>query len=192
MNRLGLALAYVLAVAAGLASAWLVLADVSAHGVRAGAWRASTLAGSTGADIYTRARVALGGLLALNREETMYYVAGTDSAGAPLRSRCRYRVHGRAPAARWWSITAYDDEMFLFPDDESRYSYAPHRDRGAASVRFALTSGPTPPAGDGFWLPTPGDRGLIFTLRLYNPDPALAAEPGRIEPPVIEPIGDCA
>ena len=27
------------------------------------------------------------------------------------------------------------------------------------------------------WLPTPGDRGLVFTLRAYQPAPALAAQP---------------
>lgn len=68
-----------LAVAAGLGSAWAVLKSSAAFGESAGPWRVSTLAGSADADLYTRARVALGGLLALNRQETMYYVADTDN-----------------------------------------------------------------------------------------------------------------
>jgi hypothetical protein len=142
--------------------------------------RTSTLAGSTDADLYTRAVIAVGALLALNRDETMYYVATTDSAGQVLRSRCRYRISGAAPAARWWSVTAYAEDRFLFPNAERRYSInggsAPLDARG----HFSFETGPTAPAGAAPaapWLPTPGDRGLSFTLRLYNPAAGLSAAP---------------
>jgi hypothetical protein len=181
------------AVALGLGSAWGMLRSVSGYGASAGPWRASTLAGSPDADLYTRARVALGGLLALNREETMYFVAATDSAGAPLRSRCSYRVSGVPPQARWWSVTAYADDLFLFPNPQRRYSVNGASAPLDAQGRFALLSGPTSPVGAQTlpWLPTPGDRGLMFTLRVYNPDPALAAAPGTLQAPRIELLGDC-
>ena len=104
-RRMGIAVAlYLAAVAFGLGSAWWVLrtAPASLHQVSVGAWVTSTLAGSPEADAYTRARVALEGLLALGRDETMYYVARTDDHGHPLRSRCTYRIEGLPPAARWW------------------------------------------------------------------------------------------
>ena len=181
------------AVALGLGSAWGVLRSVSGYGASAGPWRASTLAGSPDADLYTRARVALGGLLALNREETMYYVAATDSAGAPLRSRCRYRVSGVPPQARWWSVTAYAEDLFLFPNPQRRYSVNGANAPLDAQGRFALLSGPSSPPGAETlpWLPTPGDRGLLFTLRVYNPTPALAAAPGSLQAPRIEALGEC-
>jgi hypothetical protein len=191
MRRLALLLAYVLAIGIGAASTWPVLTKVSGYGVPAGVWQASTLAGSPDADLYTRARVALGGLLALHREETMYYLASTDSSGRPLRSRCSYRLHGQPPPARWWSITAYAGDMFLFANDERRYSLSGERAALDAQGRFAIVSAPQRPAGDVFWLPTPGDGGLVFTLRLYNPDVALATAPERLAAPLIEPIGDC-
>ena len=177
----------------GIASAWGVLMSASRFGEGAGPWRASALAGSTDADIYTRARVAVGGLLALNRNETMYYVATTDTAGATLRSRCSYRISARPPPARWWSVTAYADDHFLFPNDERRYSLSGSQARLDAQGRFNLVTGPVRPAGaaDTAWLPTPGDRGLTFTLRLYNPAPALAAAPATLEPPTIVAQAPC-
>lgn len=188
------------AVALGLGSAWGVLRSQSGFGGdAAGPWRASALAGSADADLYTRARVALGGLLALNRAETMYFLAQTDSAGQPLRSRCSYRITGRPPQARWWSVTAYAEDFFLFPNDQRRYSLSGSSARLDAQGRFSLVSGPTAPSAhsaspgkpDPVWLPTPGDRGLMFTLRLYNPDPALASAPASLLPPTIQAIGDC-
>ncbi len=180
------------AVAVGLGTAWWSVRGTGQFSVAAGPWRASLLAGSADADAYTRARVAIGGLLALNRDETMYYVATADSDGRALRSRCSYRVSGLPPPGRWWSITAYADDFFLFADSRRRYSL-----NGASAVldsqgRFALTSGPdAAPAAGGPWLPTPGDRGLLFTLRVYNPAPSLQAEPASLQPPQIQRLGAC-
>jgi hypothetical protein len=197
-----------LGVAIGLTSAWLAVRREA--GIAAGPWRASLLAGSADADAWTRARVAIGGLLALNREETMYYVATHDSAGAPLRSRCSYRVTGTPPAARWWSVTAYADDFFLFEAPQRRYSVNGETARLDARGRFAFLTGPSEPAGarpmqatatGGTasaapapaepWLPTPGDRGLLLTLRVYNPEAALQAAPASLDPPRIEPVGGC-
>lgn len=190
LGLIGLAL---LATVLGLGSAWLALKRSDAFGARIGPWQANLLAGSADADLYTRARVAVGGLLALNRAETMYYVAATDSDGQPLRSRCSYRVSGLPPKARWWSLTAYAEDYFLFPNEQRRYSVnglnAAIDDKGA----FALISGPSDPGLPGLpWLPTPGDRGLMFTLRVYNPDGALQASPASLEAPRIEQLAGCA
>lgn len=206
------------AVAVGLGSAWVVLRSVSHFGEAAGPWRASTLAGSPDADLYTRARVALGGLLALNREETMYYVAATDSAGQPLRARCQYRVSGLPPKARWWSVTAYAEDLHLFANEARRYSVNGQTAVLDGQGRFAFLSGPVAPqegldasgtalasgpsrsaAGPGSlsatpelpWIPTPGEGGLFFTLRVYNPEASLAAAPGTLQAPTIERQGAC-
>lgn len=180
----------------GLASAWWAVKHAASLGQAAGPWRVSLLAGSAQADALTRARVAFGGLLALNREETMYFVAAADSAGAPLRTRCAYRVSGTPPEARWWSLTAYADDFFLFADDQHRYSVNGATAALDAQGRFSVLTGPQPPAaGPGAavpWLPTPGDRGLVLTLRVYNPSAALQAQPQQMQPPRIEPVGACA
>jgi hypothetical protein len=192
-RRIALALFYLSALPAGAASAWWTLQRLDAFGSAAGPWRVSLLAGSADADLHTRARVAIGGLLALNRDETMYYVAFADSAGAPLRSRCRYRVSGVPPAARWWSITAYADDFFLFADAQRRYGVNGASARLDGAGRFAFVSGPTPPEpGTGVpWVPTQGDRGLVFTLRLYQPAAALRDAPSALAAPRIERLGAC-
>ena len=60
-----------------------------------------------------------------------------------------------------------------------------------AAGAFALSTGPTEQPGM-YWLPTPGNRALILTLRLYNPAPALQAAPQSLVAPAVQKIGDCA
>ena len=176
----------------GVGSAWLWLTRTDPAGTRIGPWLVNLEAGSTDASLYTRARIALKALLALDRRETLYYIAQQDDAGRPLRSHCRYLLSGSIPSARWWSVTAYADDLFLFPDNEQRYSVSGENPTLKAVGRFSAVTGPeTPVSGALAWIPTPGDRGLILTLRLYNPSPALQADPGALSAPRIERQGDC-
>ena len=191
---------YLLALLIGLGSAWLVLRSAAALGESVGPWRYSVFAGSADAGLYTRARVALGGLLALARTETLYYIAQTDSAGRPLQSRCKYRLRGEPPPARWWSITAYAEDFYLFAAQDRRYSL--HGSQAILDEQGLFTLFSTPDergvsssdstfSPSAAWLHTPGDRGLIFTLRLYNPHPNLSQTPSALQPPVIERLEPC-
>jgi hypothetical protein len=184
---------YLGAVAMGMASAWWVLkhAPWMTTTVSVGAWKSNLRAGSPDADMYTRASVALNALLALGRDETMYFVATHDDSGRPLQSHCSYRVEGVPPQARWWSITAYAQDLFLFDAPNRQYSL-----NGTTAVldsqgKFAFTTGPRA-SQEGFWLPTPGQTKVILTLRLYNPSPTLQASPGSLQPPSIQALGACA
>jgi len=183
----------------GVGTAWWAIRNGGAaqSSVKVGPWETSLLAGSPDADSYTRARVAVVGLLALGRQETVYYVARTDSSGQALRSRCRYRIDGLAPPARWWSLTAYADDHFLFDAPEDRFSLNGARAQLDSRGEFHVTTGPAaPPDRDSrdtalAWLPTPGDRGLELTLRLYHPVPALQEDPRGLAPPTIKRVGLC-
>ncbi len=193
-QRIGIAFVlYGFAVLLGLGSAWWVLkkAPWMVQSVQVGAWKTNLLAGSPDADIYTRATIALNALLALGRDETMYFVAVQDDDGRPLRSHCSYRVEGAPPKAKWWSITAYADDMFLFDAPNKQYSLNGTTARLDANGRFAFTTGVQEQAGT-HWLPTPGNRGLVLTLRLYNPEPDLQAAPASLNPPTIHVFGGCA
>ena len=176
-----------LAIAAGLGSAWwsIKYAPTSVESkFQVGVWQGNTLTGSRDADDLTRARVALTGLLALDRSETIYFVAHTDSQLRPLRSRCTYKVSGTAPAARWWSITPYAEDHFLFDAKNQQFSFT-------ANGEFSFSTGPRASAGM-TWLPTPSDHGLELVLRLYQPDAALQTAPASLRAPVVEQIGGCA
>ncbi len=191
MSRSRLAALYALAIIIGMGSAWLWLANVGPSGVDAGVWRVNLLAGSTSADAYTRARIALGALLALDRRETLYYIARSDERGEALRADCRYRLSGPAPAARWWSVTAYDEDFFLFENAARRYSVngdtAPRDPQG----EIVFEVGPEVVTGDPPDLPTRGAGTLLLTLRLYNPALSLQRDPGSLAAPRIEVVGVC-
>jgi hypothetical protein len=193
-QRIGIGFAlYGCAVALGLGSAWWVLkkSPWMVQTVQVGAWKGNLLAGSTDADMYTRATIALNALLALGRDETMYFIASEDDAGHALRANCSYRVEGVPPKARWWSVTAYADDMFLFNAPNKQYSLNGTTARLDTNGRFAFTTGQQEQAGT-YWIPTPGNRGMVFTLRLYNPEPVLQAAPASLSPPTIKALGACA
>lgn len=183
---------YLGAVLVGLGSAWWVLkkSPFFQQTVQVGAWKANLLAGSTDAGMYTRAAVALNALLALDRSETMYFMATQDDAGQALRSQCKYRVEGVPPAARWWSVTAYADDLFLFDAPNRQHSLNGSTAQLDAQGRFALQTGPQP-EGSAHWLPTPGKQGVVLILRLYNPEPGLQASPASLVPPAIVRQGAC-
>ncbi len=189
------------AVAVGLVAAWVLVRKAGdASTVQAGPWRASTLTGSADSGALLRAQVAVAGLLALNRQETMYYMAKEDSAGQRLRASCKYRIAGSVPAARWWSVTAYADDYFLFTVPSGRYSFNSEQhnkiagEQPVTTQKFTMETGPEMSAPE-WHLPTPGNKpatGLVLTLRLYNPQPALAQSPEKLQAPSITRIGECA
>lgn len=152
-----------------------VRANVEARSVASGPWRTSPDVGSTAADPSLRAVVALTGLLALNRSETIYYTATTDDDGTPLRSECRYRIEGTDPAARWWSITAYASDSYLIPNPQHAYSVDRSRVQRGADGRFTIGVGGAPAAANWIAAGEPGER-ISLTLRLYQPEPHVAAD----------------
>ena len=188
------ALLYLSAVALGLGSAWWVLkkAPWLNQTLQVGAWKANLRAGSSDADLYTRASIAVNALLALGRDETMYFVASTDDDGRALRTTCSYRISGTPPKSRSWSITAYADDMFLFDAPNKHYSLNGTTAQFDAQGNFSFVLGPSDPKGNEFWVPTVGHGGAVLTLRLYNPSPELQADPSSLVPVRIARQGDCA
>lgn len=184
---------YLLAVVLGVGSAWLWLTRVGISGVDAGAWRVNLLAGSRDADAYTRARIALGAVLALDRSETLYYTTDHDDTGALLRAECRYRIEGPPPPARWWSLTAYAADHFLFPNDAKRYSVNGQTVTLDGSGRFGATIGPASEISrdDRSWIPTTGQGGMRLTLRLYGADESVQRAPDSLVTPTIRRVGEC-
>ncbi len=179
-----------LALLLGLGATWLTVIR-SDPGTPIGAWRLLAGAGSTEAGLYTKARVALFGLFALERSEAIYFTALQDTAGHRLRARCAYEISGIAPAARWWSITAYGADQFLIANPSERYSYNMGNLDIAADGRFSLVAGG--PARPGTWLPAgDGDGAFNLMLRVYQPGAAIAADPARMPMPAIRPLGACA
>jgi len=179
-----LVLSTLVAVALGVGSAYyLVLHGTGQQDIIInGPWRTSLAAGGVDADMYTRAHVALTGLLALNKTETIYYSANRDSRGEPFDPACSYRIEGRDPDARWWSITAYGRDFFLIPNPQKRYAVGKTNLVRAADGSFVIRLSQVPVEGN--WIATSPD-GFEITLRLYNPGPLVLSNTATVELPTI-------
>jgi hypothetical protein len=172
----------------GLGATALMLAQAGlSGGVSVGPWQTNLAIGSTEAGLYTRAEVARRGLLALSREETMYYTATTDSEGRPLSGDCDYRLRGMDLAARWWSITAYGSDSFLIPNDAGRYSLSRTTVARKPSGQWVIDIGAEPRGRN--WLPVRAGQPFDLTARFYNPEPAVHESPAEVSLPEIERVG---
>lgn len=183
MNRV---LYWVSAVLAGTVlaavSAYLTLTSLQGS-YRSGPWSTSIAFGSVEADIYTRARVAIYGLLALDKRETMYYTATTDSEGDPLSGNCTYRVEGGDLAAHWWSITAYDEDSFLIANERKAYSFSQTTTERDPDGSFVIHVSAEPQERN--WLPVKRGERFDMTARFYNPEASIYADPSAAVLPVI-------
>jgi hypothetical protein len=176
--------ALVAAVVLGLGSAYVAtrFAMQGDAAVQNGPWSTSLVTGGTDADAYTRTLVAITGLLALNKDETIYYNADRDSAGDALDGNCSYRIEGRDPDARWWSITVYGRDHFLLDTPSQRYSVSKTNVIRAADGAFVLRLSTVEEPNN--WIATSAD-GFELTLRLYNPGPAVRDNPAGVPLPAI-------
>jgi hypothetical protein len=184
-RRFALVIALGLVIGSGSALAWMRqgMAPVG------DGWMGSKVAGSVDADAWTRARVALSGLLALNRSQAVYFVRNTDDAGRRLRDTCRYRVSGGPLPGRWWSVTAYAPDNYLPQNDDGALSFdATHVHSDASGHWQAIAASRRPPGA--VWVSTRKAGAYDLTLRIYNPTPAAQADFTTIPLPKVERI-DC-
>lgn len=175
--------AIVLGLAIGLGASLLAIGSGRGN-IAAGPWVTSMVYGSSDADMYTRARVALFGLLALNKEQAVYYTASVDDAGERLSGDCTYLLKGQDLTARWWSVTAYGADSYLIANDAGIYSFSKatvaREPDGSYEVRVSAAR----QAGN--WLPVKRGERFDLTARLYNPAAAVHADPAAVALPVIE------
>ncbi len=167
----------------GLAATWAtVIRGTTSINVSDGPWRTSLHTGSSEGGPYLRARIAVHGLLALSRQETIYYTAASDSDGHVLDGHCTYQIEGRDPPARWWSITAYGADDFLIPNTADRYSVSMNSVERRADGTFVVALSEAPVESN--WIPVAGPR-FDVTIRLYNPQAAVVADPAHVALPTI-------
>ena len=144
----------------------------------------------------TRVVVTFGAILGIygnSREEALYPIYRTDSAGKPLdASKASYTLRfekGQLPPAKaFWSVTMYDGATKLLVDNPiKRYlinsSMLPRLEKDAdGGVTLLLSNGSPGTAKESNWLPAP--NGPFFAvLRIYNPEPA--AYDGSWSPPQL-------
>ncbi|MEU7565504.1 DUF1254 domain-containing protein [Streptomyces fradiae] len=110
---------------------------------------------------------------------SQYLFSFTDQEGRPLDGGRDYRLvlPPDIPAARFWSVTVYDNQTRSMLDTPQRFPRAGSQGYpgpaatadadGTTTVRF----GPERPDGvpEGNWVRTVPDRGWFAVLRLYSP-----------------------
>jgi hypothetical protein len=174
----------VVALLVGVTSAYVAVEWGGSRAVyHVGPWTVDTSMGSPRADLYSRARTSLHALMALEKKETLYYIATHDSSGALLRGDCTYLVAGEDPAARWWSITAYGADHYLVPNDANVFSFSKttvgRRETGDFLIRVSAQQKP------GNWLPVRAGDAFDLTLRLYNPERRVYEQPWAAALPAV-------
>ncbi len=179
------ALGLVLGLGVGGALAWHATGDAFRSGaVRNGVWSTSLDYGTKSGDALTRAAVARRGLLALPKEETVYWAASTDNNGAPLSGNCTYRLVGGAVDSRWWSITIYDAEGYLMPNKANIWSFSSASLGPGDLPKWSVTISPEAPKA-GHWLPSTRGEPFELTLRMYNPGAGFRANVARAPLPEL-------
>ncbi len=172
----------IIGVALGAAATWLTVSRMNFGGVSDGPWKTSLLTGSNQSGPYLRANIALHGLLALNRSETIYYTADHDSGGEWLDGNCYYKIEGREPSARWWSITAYGADDYLMANKYKLWSISGETVQLRSDSTFIITASPHRAPTN--WIPVTQHR-FSLTLRLYNPSAGVVDDPANAMVPTI-------
>lgn len=134
--------------------------------VAIGEWTAWPLAGSPDADPYSLARLARTGEVPLGAGEGLAFTTETDRDGEPLEGNCLYRIVGQTPAARLWTLTAYDTEGRLMANAAQRQGFHSREILRRSDGSFEIAVSVDVQAGN--WLPISRVESFILVLRLYD------------------------
>jgi len=180
-----IAIALTIASILGLGTAWLAVDRGFLFGrIAIGPWEAFPSAGSPDADPYAVAHLARTGEVPLGAGEGLAFTALTDQDGFRLSGRCTYRIDGQTPAARLWTLTAYDSNGRLMANPARRTGFHSREILRRQDGGFLITvAGEVQP---GNWLPvtTDGDFSLIF--RIYDTPLTTGGEISETMMPRIE------
>ena len=131
-----------------------------------GAWSREAPVESAANDPYRRALLAETGEVALAVNEGLLFQAQRDDSGFRLLRSCSYTVTGPMSKARFWTLTAIDQDGHVIDNPAQRYDFTSSNVVRDLSGEFTIAVGPE--ARPGNWLPTPGRGPLTLDLRLYD------------------------
>jgi len=124
------------------------------------------------ADLLTIAQVAVYGPYALTKKEVIYLSASTDSDGNALDPKSDYVISGKKLDAKYWSITAYDENGFLIKNPINKYSYNLEDVKYQAdSTSYKINLSGSEKKEN--WLPINDVKKTSLIIRLYLPSDKL-------------------
>jgi hypothetical protein len=124
------------------------------------------------ADLLTIAQVAVYGPYALTKKEVIYLSTSTDSEGNALDPKSEYVISGKKLDAKYWSITAYDENGFLIKNPINKYSYNLEDVKYEAdSISYKINLSGVEKKEN--WLPINDVKKATLIIRLYLPSEKL-------------------
>ena len=154
-------------------------------------WTLASRAGRYGNDYLVRALTAYIGLGALATDEALYGAGHFDARQEPLTGERRYRMRfepgALPPVEAFWSVTLYDADRFLYPNEIGRHAIGDRTPglRLEADGSLEIDFAHRPPADTRNWLPAPAGH-FYLILRLYHPREGVRQ--WRI--PALQPLED--
>jgi hypothetical protein len=181
--------ALALAAAVGLGSTWMTTTRGTELGtLTIGAWTARPRTGTTDIDPYSRATITRNGELPIGTGDGISFTATRDDKKKPLDGRCDVVVSGVTPAARFWTLTLYDNKGRLVANALQRYGFTSQEIVRGADGGFEIRVASRSRAGN--WLPTGGIERYSLMLRLYDTPVGVATRTQRDAPmPQIATVG---
>jgi hypothetical protein len=181
--------ALVLAAAVGLGSTWMTTTRGTELGtLTIGAWTARPRTGTTDIDPYSRATITRNGELPIGTGDGIAFTANTDDKKKPLDGRCDVVVSGVTPAARFWTLTLYDNKGHLVANTLQRYGFTSQEIVRGADGGFEIRIASRSRSGN--WLPTGGIERYSLMFRLYDTPVGVATRTQRDAPmPQIATVG---
>jgi hypothetical protein len=171
----------------GLGTAWYMIQAGTRLSTRTiGPWVTWAAAGRPEAEPYTRAYIALNGLLAVSSTSELTFQAKTDSGGDRLTSACDYAIVMDEFEPSWWSLAVFDGAGKLIANAAERYGFtsgtAMREPDGRTVVTLARDARP------GNWLPSGRSNRVVLVLTVQDASWAAAIHDGgasKVLPQVV-------
>jgi hypothetical protein len=182
-------LALILAAVVGLGATWMTATRGTDLGtLTIGAWTARPKSGTSDVDPYSRATITRNGELPIGTGDGIAFTARADDKKKPLDGRCDVVVSGVTPAARFWTLTLYDNKGRLVANSLQRYGFTSEEIVRGADGGFEIHIASRARAGN--WLPTGGIERYSLMFRLYDTPVGVATRTKRDAPmPQIATVG---
>jgi hypothetical protein len=121
-----------------------------------------------GKDALITAQITLFAMFALPSEEAVYLLSRRDNENVRFHSFNDYVISGNTGniKAKYWSITAYGNDLFLIPNKQERYSVNSTNVIADSAGNFQIIL--SNKEHNGNWLPTPANAQFNLLLRIYK------------------------
>lgn len=138
-------------------------------------------------ELLSIAQIAVYATYPLTKKEVIYLNTSVDSEGNPIDVASDYVIEGKKFDARYWSITAYDQDGFLIQNKINNYSFnfeniAYNPDGNSFKIHLSAKDKKSN------WLPITNAKNVSLVIRLYQPSNWLRENLNEETLPIIKKV----